>query len=122
LAVSDSQEPTKDIDTAAEETDSKLSGVTAKVGDVTQRLKPAASAAESVVVKTVNAAETVAFHTVHQSARGLSRVDAYLSDRRERRRDGPQPTAVPETSATTDAQAAATSPPVLDQGSESVQA
>jgi hypothetical protein len=106
LAVSAAQEPTNDVDTTAEGTDSKLSSVTGKVGDVTQRLKPAASAAETVVAKTATAAETVAFHTVHQSARGINRVDAYLSDRRERRQNAAEPDALPETSVTNDAQEA----------------
>jgi hypothetical protein len=90
LAVSDSLEPSNDVVTAVEETDSKPSSVNAKVGDVTRRLKPAASAAESVVAQTASAAETVAYHTVHLSARGLNRIDAYLMDRQEQRRQAKQ--------------------------------
>jgi hypothetical protein len=122
LAVSDSQEPSNDVDTTMEGTDSKVSSMTAKVGDVTQRLKPAASAAESVVVQGLHAAEAVAGHTVHLSARGLNRVDAYLKDRQQQRSQvKPETEALPEASSTADADGSPAVSSAIDQAADQIE-
>jgi hypothetical protein len=95
--VSTSQDPSLDDVVVNDEADDKLSTVSARVGDVTRRLKPVA---ESVAVQTVHAAEAIAGHAVHLSAAGLNRVDAYLIERRDRRQNSAADNALPETVAT----------------------